>query len=64
MAGEPRPVAERCGDLVRAALLEARPAGLRTSRLVAATRLTPSKVARGIGHLRDIGAAEHLTPST
>ncbi|GGP72994.1 hypothetical protein [Streptomyces sindenensis] len=42
--------------------MEARPAGLQTRQLVAATRLTPSQVARGVRHLRDVGAAEHLTP--
>ncbi|UCM91629.1 hypothetical protein [Streptomyces marincola] len=50
------------GDLVRAALMEARPAGLQTRQLIAATRLTRSQVARGIQHLCDVGAAEHLTP--
>ncbi|MEQ6027959.1 hypothetical protein SOM70_35955 [Streptomyces salinarius] len=50
------------GDLVRVALMEARPAGLQTKQLVAATRLTPYQVARGVRHLRDVGAAEHLTP--
>ncbi|MGW1077064.1 hypothetical protein [Streptomyces sp. NPDC002537] len=62
MAGLARPVAEHYGDLVRAALLEARPVGLHSRQLVAATCLTPSRVARGIEHLRDVGAAEHLTP--
>ncbi|MFF3159894.1 hypothetical protein [Streptomyces sp. NPDC057910] len=47
---------------MRVALMEARPAGLQTRQLVAATRLTPSQVARGVRHLRDVGAAEHLTP--
>ncbi|MEU7106600.1 hypothetical protein ACFQ2B_38650 [Streptomyces stramineus] len=41
---------------------EARPTGLHTRQFVAATRLIPSKVARGVEHLRDVGAAEHLTP--
>jgi hypothetical protein len=41
--------------------MEARPAGLQTRQLAAATRLTPSQVARGVRHLRDVGAAEHLT---
>ncbi|MFJ4634054.1 transposase [Streptomyces sp. NPDC088847] len=50
------------GDLVRVALMEARPAGLQSRQLAAATRLTPSQVARGVRHLRDVGAAEHLTP--
>ncbi|MGV9349751.1 hypothetical protein ACWDSD_34180 [Streptomyces spiralis] len=59
---EALPLSEHYGDLVRAALIEARPAGLQTKQLVAATRLTPSQVARGVRHLRDAGAAEHLTP--
>lgn len=57
-----RPLAEHYGDLVRVALMEARPSGLHTKQLVAATRLTVSQVARGIRHLRDVAAAEHLTP--
>lgn len=32
------------------------------SPVVAATRPTPSQVARGVRHRRDVGAAEHLTP--
>lgn len=59
---EARPLSEHYGDLVRVSLMEARPAGLQTRQLVAATRLTPSQVARGVRHLRDVGAAEHLTP--
>ncbi|MET8509204.1 hypothetical protein ABZV60_31925 [Streptomyces sp. NPDC004787] len=57
-----RPLSEHYGDLVRVALMEARPSGLQTRQLVAATRLTPPQVARGVRHLRDVGAAEHLTP--
>jgi hypothetical protein len=57
-----RPLAEYYGDLVRASLMEARPAGLHTRQLTAATKLRKSQVARGIRHLRDVGAAEHLTP--
>ncbi|MFH8562042.1 hypothetical protein [Streptomyces sp. NPDC017988] len=60
--GETQPLSEHYGDLVRVALIEARPAGLQTKQLVVATRLTPSQVARGVRHLRDVGAAEHLTP--
>ncbi|NBE50634.1 hypothetical protein [Streptomyces boluensis] len=56
------PLSEHYGDLVRVALMEARPAGLQTKQLVAATRLSPSQVARRVRHLRDVGAAEHLTP--
>ncbi|MET7609334.1 hypothetical protein ABZS96_44950 [Streptomyces avermitilis] len=60
--GQAQPLSMHYGDLVRVALMEARPAGLQTRQLVAATRLTPSQIARGVRHLRDIGAAEHLTP--
>ncbi|MFJ7416431.1 hypothetical protein ACIQWZ_37370 [Streptomyces sp. NPDC098077] len=60
--GQAQPLSEHYGDLVRVALMEARPSGLQTRQLVAATRLTPSQVARGVRHLRDVGAAEHLTP--
>ncbi|MFD3940388.1 hypothetical protein ACFWSF_34460 [Streptomyces sp. NPDC058611] len=56
------PLAEHYGDLVRVALMEARPAGLQSSQLVAATRLRKSQVTRGLRQLRDVGAAEHLTP--
>nr|WP_237534271.1 hypothetical protein [Streptomyces sp. SID3343] len=35
---------------------------MQTRQLVAATRLKPSQVARGVRHLRDVSAAEHLTP--
>lgn len=61
-AGQARPLSEHYGDLVRVSLMEARPSGLQTKQLVAATRLSPSQVARGVRHLRDVGAAEHLTP--
>ncbi|MFF4309678.1 hypothetical protein [Streptomyces sp. NPDC001507] len=57
-----RPLDEHYGDLARVALMEARPAGLHTVQLVAATRLKKSQVQRGIRHLRDVGAAENLTP--
>ncbi|MFJ3229296.1 hypothetical protein ACIPJS_39055 [Streptomyces sp. NPDC086783] len=59
---ETRPLSEHYGDLVRVALMKARPAGLHTNQLMVATRLTRSQVARGVRHLRDVGAAEHLTP--
>ncbi|WP_235215212.1 hypothetical protein [Phaeacidiphilus oryzae] len=61
---EARPLDEHYGDLVCTALMEARPAGLHTVQLVAATRLKKSQVQRGIRHLRDVVAAEHLTPIT
>ncbi|MFG2030505.1 hypothetical protein [Streptomyces alfalfae] len=57
-----QPLSEHYGDLARVALMEARPAGLHTVQLVAATRLKKSQVQRGIRHLRDVGAAENLTP--
>ncbi|MFD7079991.1 hypothetical protein [Streptomyces sp. NPDC059918] len=60
--GAAAPLSTHYGDLVRVALMEARPAGLQTRQRVAATRLTPSQVARGVRHLRDVGPAEHLTP--
>lgn len=58
------PLAEHYGDLVRVALMEARPAGLHTYQLMSATRLTNSQVGRGIRHVRDVVAAEQLTPVT
>lgn len=57
-----RPLDEYYGDLVRVSLMEARPAGLTTRQPAAATRLKKSQVTRGIRHLRDVGAAEPLTP--
>nr|WP_220547604.1 hypothetical protein [Streptomyces rimosus] len=44
---EARPLSEHYGDLVRVALMEARPAGLHTYQLMVATLLTRSQVARG-----------------
>ena len=44
--------------------MEARPAGLHTYRLMAAARPTRSQVGRGIRHVRDVVAAENLTPIT
>lgn len=58
---EARPLEEHYGDLVRVALMEARPSGLQTRQIITATRLTRSQVERGIRHLRDVGTAEHLT---
>jgi hypothetical protein len=57
---EARPLAEHYGDLVCVALMEARPAGLHTYQLMAATRLTRSQVGRGIRHV----VAENLTSIT
>jgi hypothetical protein len=41
---------------------QARPAGLTTRQLVAATRLSLAQVRRGIGYLRDFLATQHLQP--
>ncbi|MCX4482393.1 hypothetical protein OG890_00285 [Streptomyces anulatus] len=57
-----RPLSEHYGDLVRVSLMEARPASLHTYQLMSATRLKKSQVTRGIRHIRDVAAAEHLTP--
>jgi hypothetical protein len=51
-----------CGEQVRVALLEARPAGLTSKQLVAATGLSLAQVRRGIGYLRDFLASQHLQP--
>jgi hypothetical protein len=42
--------------------MDASPAGLHTVQLVATTRLKKSQVQHGIRHLRNVGAAENLTP--
>lgn len=49
-------------DRVRAALVEARPAGLTFKQLVAATELSPAQVRRGLAELRDIAASLDLQP--
>lgn len=57
-----QPLGEYYADLVKVSLMEARPAGLTTKQLVAATRLSRSQVAFGIRHLRDIAGSQGLTP--
>jgi hypothetical protein len=52
------------GDLVRVALMEARPAGLTTRQLVTATELSPYQVQSGLRFVREVLAAENLTPLT
>jgi hypothetical protein len=52
------------GDLVRVALMEARPAGLSTRQLVAATELSAYQVQSGLRFLREVLAAQNLTPLT
>jgi hypothetical protein len=52
------------GDLVRVASMEARPAGLTTRQLVTATELSPYQVQSGLRFVREVLAAENLTPLT
>lgn len=51
-------------ERVRLALLEARPGGLTTTQLCAATGLTVSQVREGIKGIKEYAALEHLTPLT
>ncbi|MFI0451904.1 hypothetical protein [Actinomadura sp. 6N118] len=51
-----------CGERVRIALVEARPAGLSLKQLVAATGLSPYQVRKGILWIKETAATEHLTP--
>jgi hypothetical protein len=51
-----------CGERVRLALLEARPAGLSIRQLVAATALNLYQVRKGLLHVREVAAMAHLTP--
>ncbi|MDH6122897.1 hypothetical protein ABH930_007243 [Kitasatospora sp. GAS204A] len=44
------------------ALREARPAGLTTKQLIAATGLNASQIRRGLIYVREITAAEHMSP--
>ncbi|MEU8250717.1 hypothetical protein [Nonomuraea sp. NPDC048916] len=44
------------------ALMEARPAGLTTRQLVAATGMSPYQVRKGILWIKEVAAREHLTP--
>ncbi|UMP06834.1 hypothetical protein [Amycolatopsis sp. EV170708-02-1] len=55
----PSPV---CAEQIRVALLEARPVGLTTQQLIAATGLSLAQVRRGVSYLRDFLAAQHLQP--
>jgi hypothetical protein len=51
-------------ERVRLALLEARPGGLTSQQLRAATGLTISQVRGGLTEIREHAAMEHLTPLT
>lgn len=53
-----------CGERVRIALMEARPAGLTLKQLVSATRLSPYQVRKGILWIKEVAAIENLTPIT
>lgn len=57
-----RLTARTCGSEVQRALLEARPAGMHSKQLVAATSLTPNQVKRGVLYLREVLALEGRTP--
>lgn len=52
------------GDLVRVALMEARPPGLTARQLVTATELSAYQVQSGLRFVREVLAAENLTPLT
>ncbi|MEV0237500.1 hypothetical protein [Nonomuraea sp. NPDC050786] len=52
-----------CGDQVRLALLEARPAGLAARQLVGAPKLSLYQVRKGILYIREVSAMAHLTPA-
>lgn len=52
------------GDLVRVALMEARPAGLTGRQLATATELSPYQVQSGLRFVREVLAAENMTPLT
>ncbi|WP_207943668.1 hypothetical protein [Actinomadura sp. KC345] len=46
------------------ALMEARPAGLALKQLMVATGLSAHHVRKGLNHIKDVAALEHLTPLT
>lgn len=52
------------GERVRLALLEARPSGLSTRQLAAATGMSTNQVRDGLTEIRERAAIEHLTPLT
>jgi hypothetical protein len=62
--GRERVPANVCGEKVRIALMEARPAGLTLRQLVSATRLSAYQVRKGILWIKEVAATEHLTPIT
>ncbi|GIH97967.1 MULTISPECIES: hypothetical protein [Planobispora] len=59
-----RLAANVCAERVLLALSEARPAGLSTKQLVAATALSPYQVRKGLLYIREIAAMANLTPIT
>ncbi|MFC9976721.1 hypothetical protein ACFVH6_38060 [Spirillospora sp. NPDC127200] len=60
----PRVPKHVCGERVRVALMEARPAGLTTKQLMVATGLSEYYVRKGLEWIKDKAALEHLTPLT
>ena len=52
------------GELVRQALMQARPAGLNKKQLAEHTELGVNQVTTGVPWGREIAALEHLTPLT
>jgi hypothetical protein len=50
------------GEQVRLALMTARPSGLTKGQLTEATGLTPSQTSNGLLWIKEVAAAEHLTP--
>ncbi|GAA1564176.1 hypothetical protein GCM10009678_54090 [Actinomadura kijaniata] len=59
-----RLAANVCGDRVLMALREARPAGLSTAQLVAATGMTLYQVRKGLLYIRETAAMANLEPLT
>ncbi|MFC6879619.1 MULTISPECIES: hypothetical protein [Actinomadura] len=53
-----------CGERVRIALMEARPAGLTLKQLMQATGMSAHHVRKGLNYIKDTSALEHLTPLT
>ncbi|MGK5556223.1 hypothetical protein ACSNOI_31865 [Actinomadura kijaniata] len=61
---QPRIAESVCGERVRVALMEARPAGLTTKQLVTATGLSEYYVRKGLQWIKEKAALENLTPLT
>jgi hypothetical protein len=59
---QPRLPASVCGERVRVALMEARPAGFSTKQLMVATGLSAYDVRKGLLWIKETAALQHLTP--